>query len=231
MSPWVWIVLVVIVVIVLALVLTRSRSKQLETRREKAAELREPTAEHNLALQEREASAAASEAEARRVRAEADARAAQAQQKEVDAQREAMQRDAVREEREAKLRQADLLDPDVKTDKEGYRLDEHGNRLEGRPGDGGVDFERDDVRRAERDDVQGNEAGRSGLREGEVRETEVRERTVRDPEGGGATQAGVGTGEEGPSVREGRESWQERARADADDVLGRRDTDEDGRRG
>lgn len=128
MDAWVWILLVVVVVAVVAAVLA-TRSRQQENRRVEAAELRDPTADHHMELREKEAAATASEAEARRVRAEADQRAAEAEQLQVQAQRAAMDRDSAESEAEAKLRRADALDPDVKTDKEGHRIDEQGNRV------------------------------------------------------------------------------------------------------
>ena len=129
MDAWVWILLLVIVAAVVVAVVM-SRSRQRENRRVEAAELRDPTADHQLELREKEAAAAASEAEARRVRAEADQRAAEAKRLEVDAQRAGMERDTAATTSAEKLRRADALDPDVATDKEGYRLDEAGNRIE-----------------------------------------------------------------------------------------------------
>jgi hypothetical protein len=129
MDAWVWILIVVVVVAVIAAVVA-SRSRQQENRRVEAADLRAPTADHHMELREKEAAAASSEAEARRVRAEADQRAAEAQRLQVQAQRAAMDRDTAAATSEEKLRRADALDPDVKTDREGYRLDDQGNRIE-----------------------------------------------------------------------------------------------------
>jgi hypothetical protein len=119
-----------------------SRSRQQESRRAEAAELRNPTADHQMELREKEAAAAASEAEARRVRAEADQRAAQAQHLEVQAQRASLDRDSAAETNAEQLRRADALDPDVRTDKEGNRLD--------RDGDGDVEGDRLEAPRGER---------------------------------------------------------------------------------
>ncbi|HEU4332039.1 MAG TPA: hypothetical protein VFR40_13045 [Lapillicoccus sp.] len=143
MDAWVWIVLVVIVVAIVAVVLA-SRSRQRETRREEAADLRDPSAEHHMELREKEAAAAATEAEARRTRAEADQRAAEAQRLEVQAQRASLDRDAAAAESQEKLRRADALDPDVRTDKEGYRVDEQGNRLDTAGAVAGRDLDRAD---------------------------------------------------------------------------------------
>jgi Tfp pilus assembly protein PilE len=129
MDAWVWILIVVVVIAVIAAVVA-TRSRQRENRRVEAADLRAPTADHHMERREKEAAAASSEAEARRVRAEADQRAAKAQHLEVQAQRAAMDRDTAAATSEEKLRRADALDPDVRTDSEGYRLDEQGNRIE-----------------------------------------------------------------------------------------------------
>jgi hypothetical protein len=129
MDAWVWILLVVIIVAVVV-AFVASRSRQRENRRTEAADLRDPNAEHHMQLREKDAAAAASEAEARRVRAEADQRAAEAQRLDVEAQRASLDRDTAAEQSREQLRRADALDPDVRTDREGYRLDEDGNRVE-----------------------------------------------------------------------------------------------------
>jgi hypothetical protein len=129
MDAWVWILLIVVVVAIVVAALA-SRSRQRENRRVEAAELRDPAADHHLERREKEAAAAGAEAEARRVRAEADQRAAEAQQLQVQAQRASTDRDSAVAASEAEMRRADALDPDVRTDKEGYRLDEDGNRVE-----------------------------------------------------------------------------------------------------
>jgi len=134
MSTLVWIILAVVVIaVIVAVVLSQSRKKTEESHRVEAAQLRDTSADHHLKLQEQEASAAGAEADARRVRAEADQRAAEAKRLEVEAQRRDQDRDSAREEHESTLRQADALDPDVRSDKEGYRLDEEGNRVDDGP--------------------------------------------------------------------------------------------------
>ena len=130
MEAWVWILLLVIVAAVVVAVVM-SRSRQRENRRVEAAELRDPTADHHLELREKEAAAAASEAEARRVRAEADQRAAEAQRLEVEAQRAGMDRDsAAATQRRRSCGAPTPWTRTWRTDKEGYRLDEAGNRIE-----------------------------------------------------------------------------------------------------
>jgi len=134
MSTWLWIILAVIVIaVIVAAVMSQSRKKTEESHRVEATQLRDPSADHHLRLQEQEASAAGAEAEARRVRAEADQRAAEAKRLEVEAQRRDQDRDAARQEHESTLRRADALDPDVRSDKEGYRLDDEGNRMDDGP--------------------------------------------------------------------------------------------------
>ncbi len=137
MSPWVWIVLVVIVLAaVIGLVMSRNRTKQLESRREEAASLRDGAAEHRVAMRDTETAAAASGAEAQRAREEADAQAAQARELEAKAQRDSQAHETARQKHDEQMRRADALDPDVRTDDEGYRLDDDGNRAGPRSGHG-----------------------------------------------------------------------------------------------
>jgi hypothetical protein len=129
MDAWVWILLLLIVIgVIVGVMITRSRQR--ESRRLEAAELRDPTADHQMELREKEAAAAASEAEARRVKAEADQRAAEAQQLEITAQRASAERDRAAAASAEQLRRADALDPDVRTDKDGNRLAEDGEPVE-----------------------------------------------------------------------------------------------------
>lgn len=129
-----WIIVAVVVIaIIVAVVLSQNRKRQAESNRAEAAQLRDTSAESNLKLQEQEASAAGAEAEARRVRAEADQRSAEARRLEVEAERRGQDRNTASEEHESTLRRADALDPDVRTDKEGFHLDEDGNRIDDGP--------------------------------------------------------------------------------------------------
>lgn len=133
MSTVLWIIFAVVVIAVIVAVFMSRRKKREESHRVEAAQLRDTSADHHLKLQEQEASAAGAEAEARRVRAEADQRAAEAKRLEVEAQRREKDRDLARAEHDSTLRRADALDPDIRTDNEGYRIDDDGNRVDDGP--------------------------------------------------------------------------------------------------
>lgn len=140
MTTTIWIVIAIVVVLaIVAFVVSRSRGQRVETHRAEAADLREEAAEHDRRLREQEA-------EATRARAQAQLAEADAQQQRLEAERLAERADhhsegaaAVRSERDEQLRQADLRDPDVRTDDDGYRVDERGNRLPQREGDTALD--------------------------------------------------------------------------------------------
>lgn len=137
-TTWIWIILALLVLaVVVALVARSSRARRVETRRTEAAQLREHGVEHERALREREATAAEADARARQAKAAADQQAAQAERLRVEAERGDEARMQAQERRDEHFRRADALDPDVKTDSDGYRLDERGNRIE-RPFDDGV---------------------------------------------------------------------------------------------
>src|SRR3954465_9391043 len=130
-STIIWIIVAVIVVIaIIALVMSRGRGRHVEAKRDKAAEIRQEAAEHDQHLREREASATEAQARSQLARAEAEKRRIEAERLEAEAREHSGDAEAVRRERDERMRLADLHDPDVRTDKEGYRLDEQGNRLE-----------------------------------------------------------------------------------------------------
>ncbi len=217
MDAWIWIVVVVVVLAVVIGVLV-SRSRQQESRRAEAAELRQPTADHQMELREKEAAAAASEAEARRVRAEADQRAAEAQHLEVQAQRADKDKAEAASAHEEQLRRADALDPDVRTDKEGYRLDDDGNRIETPLSEQGEQGAEGGAHRAAGEHPHLHE------RIGNIRRVDEPEGTIERPTGTtGETRSdvlgddGEGTGREGDAL--------DRARDRADDVITRRDAE------
>ena len=142
MSPWVWILLVVLVLagVVIGLTVSRHRTQQsLESRREEAAALRDEAAEHRVTMRENETAAAASGAQAQRARAEAEQRAEEARELEAMAQQDREALEAARGQHDEQMRRADALDPDVRTDDEGYRLDDDGNRADWRSGPGVAD--------------------------------------------------------------------------------------------
>ncbi|MFC6707071.1 hypothetical protein [Flexivirga alba] len=129
-TTWIWIIIAIIVIlIIVGIVVTWARKRRLDMNRSQAAELRDDSAEHNLALREHEASAARAAAEARAGQADADQRAAQAEQLKVEADRQDEDRKVARHEHHEQLRKADALDPDTRTDREGYQLDANGNRI------------------------------------------------------------------------------------------------------
>ena len=125
MDSMIWIVLVVLVLLViLGVVVSRSRKQREASQRAEAEQLRARAAEHDRDLREHEAAAAAADAQARRARAEADERAAHAQRLQVEAERRDEERGQAQLVRDEELRRADAIDPDVPTDKRGYRLDD-----------------------------------------------------------------------------------------------------------
>jgi len=125
---WV-IVLVVVLAAVAAFVLSRSGARRADAQRAKAAEIREKAGEHDQRLREDQASATEANARAEIARAEAQRRELEAERLAEEAQTRSQSADALRRERDEQLRLADLRDPDVSTDKDGYRIDERGNRL------------------------------------------------------------------------------------------------------
>lgn len=125
MDPIVWIVLgVLVLLVIIGVFVSRSRAQREASQRAEAEQLRASAAEHDRDLREREAEAAAADAQARRARAEADERAAEAERLAVEAERRDEHRVEAQRVRDEELRRADALDPDVKTDKHGYRLDD-----------------------------------------------------------------------------------------------------------
>jgi hypothetical protein len=113
MKPIVWIILIVVVLAVIGPLVMMSRRRQLETRREEAADLRAEAEQHDRDHREREASAAEAQAQAEKARAEAEEQRARAVQLEAEAERRAEHATAARDERDEHLRRADERDPDV----------------------------------------------------------------------------------------------------------------------
>ena len=120
---------VIVVGAIIAFVVTRSGSRREQAERAKAAEMREQAAEHDRELREREAAAQEAKAQAEAAEAEVQERKLEAERLAQEAHQRANHAGSVREERDEQLRLADLRDPDVRTDDDGYRIDEHGNRL------------------------------------------------------------------------------------------------------
>jgi FtsZ-interacting cell division protein ZipA len=130
-STIVWIVLAVIVVLaIVAFVVSRSRGRRVEAERNKAAEMRNEAAEHDRRLRAQEAESAETRARAQLAEAEAQKRQLEAERLASEAEDRSQSAEAVRRERDERLRLADKRDPDVRTDKEGFRVDEDGNRID-----------------------------------------------------------------------------------------------------
>lgn len=139
-----WVIAGIVVLAIVIWALSRSMSrKRDETHREEAAAIRNDAVEQERLVRERQAQADLTDAEARRAQAEADEAAARAEATRVEHERHQESLAEAREAHSAELRRADALDPDVRTDSDGFRLDEHGNRIEddygrGLPGTGAV---------------------------------------------------------------------------------------------
>ena len=131
---WILAILVVLVVVA-AIAWAATRNRRVEAQREKAEELRAEAAEHDRELREQEGRVEEVRARAQQARAEADQRAAEAKRLEADAERHDAGLDGVRERREERLREADARDPDIETDRDGFRVGEQDNRGDGHPDD------------------------------------------------------------------------------------------------
>ncbi|TQM64660.1 sunset domain-containing protein [Humibacillus xanthopallidus] len=151
------VVVVVVVAVIISLFMNARKRRELEHRRFEAGELRARIDEHAPHLQQTAdrasvtgAIAADARTEAERTAAEAERKAAEARQLEEQAQEKAAEARRLEEhaqkhaaeaaEAQSSLveleRNADLIDPDVRTDAEGYRLDESGQRLPGQDPEG-----------------------------------------------------------------------------------------------
>ncbi|EWT00443.1 hypothetical protein N865_15720 [Intrasporangium oryzae NRRL B-24470] len=147
-----WLALAVVVIALIAWLWSSTRRRQEADQRAQAAALRAQVEERLTTVQDQEDRASVTERIAADAQAEAEAQAAEvrraaaaAAEREAEARRLAEQAEAnraearaVREEHERLAREADLLDPDVATDSDGYRVDDTGHRLDGsdraRPG-------------------------------------------------------------------------------------------------
>jgi hypothetical protein len=144
------VVVVVVVAVIISLFMNARKRRELEHRRFEAGELRAQIEEQAPRLQETEdrasvtgAIAADARTAADRTAAEAERKAAEARQLEEQAQQQAaearrLEQHAEKHAEEAAQaqsslvdleREADRVDPDVRTDAEGHRLDESGQRL------------------------------------------------------------------------------------------------------
>lgn len=125
------IAVLVVVAVVVGVVLSRSGDRRAEAGRAKAAEIREDAAEQGRDLREREASAAEAKAKSELAAAQAQKQQVEAERLEDEARARTQSAGVVREEHDEKLREADQHDPDVRTDDDGNRLAEGGDRSPG----------------------------------------------------------------------------------------------------
>ncbi|MGO4596783.1 sunset domain-containing protein [Terrabacter sp. 2RAF25] len=134
-----WIAVAVIVIgIIVWLFVNAGRRREVEARRFEAGELRAKVEERRpevLGSQDRASVTAAmaedAKAEADRAAAEAKRRAEEARRLEQQAAQHRAAAESANAEHADLEREADRVDPDVRTDDEGYRLDDDGNRLAG----------------------------------------------------------------------------------------------------
>ena len=121
-----WIALaVVVLLVILWVVMSSRRRRRLDERRFQAGELRAEAQEKAPLLQERADRASVTERIAADARAEADEKAATAATLEDQAHVQRAAADGVAAERDDLTREADRIDPDVTTDDEGHRVDQH----------------------------------------------------------------------------------------------------------
>lgn len=126
-----WIVGGLILLALIVFVTIRaSAGKHAEAQREEAAAIRDDARDEERRVRERQARADLTDAEHRKAQAEADEAAARAEQIRVEHERNEDAYVEARDAHAAKMREADALDPEVRTDKEGFRVDEAGHRIE-----------------------------------------------------------------------------------------------------
>ena len=137
LSIWIILAAAVILIGVIALVVVRMSGG--DAKRHKAEQIRAEAAEHEREVRLREAEADKADAAARkataaadqqaaqatRLAAEADEQAARARQLAEEARVRGEEAHGVRSEHAERLREADRIDPDVATDKDGVRTDGH----------------------------------------------------------------------------------------------------------
>ncbi len=123
---------VVLAVVVIALIIwlvTSARRREAEARRMEAEAMRAKLAEKVPVVQDRADRASVTARIAEEARRDAEEAAARAEQLERDAAADKTEAQQLQDEQEQLARAADRLDPDVRTDAEGYRVDESGRRL------------------------------------------------------------------------------------------------------
>jgi len=124
-------VAVAVIAVVIWLFVSAGRRREVEARRFEAGELRAKVEERLPQLQDSEDRASVTAAMAADALTDAERKAAEAKRLEEQAQAHRASAEAAREKQAALEREADRVDPDVRTDPEGYRLDERGERFAG----------------------------------------------------------------------------------------------------
>ncbi len=127
---WIVVALVVIAVVIWLFASAR-RSKEADARRFEASELRAQVQDRLPQVQNHEDRASVTTKMAAEARAEADEKAAAARNLEAQAEQHRATAEAAHAEHEDLARRADLVDPDVPTDSEGYLVDDTGHRYAG----------------------------------------------------------------------------------------------------
>lgn len=124
---WVFVILGLLILLGLVLWLAGSgkrREKAEQRNREEAAALRQQAQGRQQQVAQQQADAASANAEAERARAQAEQQAQEARRRQETAAAAEQQAQAARQAQERQLREADRLDPDVRTDDAGNRLDD-----------------------------------------------------------------------------------------------------------
>jgi len=120
-----WIVVAIIVIaVIIWLFVSARRNRQVEAQRQEAAALRAHAEERLAKVQRYGDRASVTQSMATQARAEAEQKAAEARRLEQAGAMHQATAEAARQEHELLGRRADRIDPDVRTDDEGFRLDE-----------------------------------------------------------------------------------------------------------
>lgn len=138
-NPTTWIIVGILVLLILVLLFgvisAKTRRKARETaNRENAHEARSQAKQDEPAIAEKQERAEHAKAEAERAEDEARAKAKEAEELRTRADRaDSVARDAA-DSQQARLREADSVDPDIPTDAEGRRIDKNGRLISENPG-------------------------------------------------------------------------------------------------
>ncbi|MEX1909712.1 hypothetical protein L6241_15620 [Janibacter sp. Y6] len=199
---WVLIGLAILaVLVIIGFVVSSAKKKQAESKRHEAARIRARAADQEIDLREQQAAAAHTQAQAQAARADAELKAAEAERQRVEAERlegraadEGDRHSVLQEARDEELRRADALDPDVRTDKHGNRVDD-GVADERHDGDRDGDGYRDGVVESE-----DSYADSSPDRRDDRRATGAGATAAAGTTGAAAGTSGAATSESGPDT-------------------------------